>query len=46
MKSYVKGTRFHRSPFCDEMNYTQTGQLLKPETGTSLDAGIEWDFLQ
>jgi iron complex outermembrane receptor protein len=46
MKSYVKGTRFHRSPFCDEMNYTQNGQLLKPETGTSLDAGIEWDFLQ
>ena len=46
LKTYVKGTRFHRSPFCDEMNYTQNGQLLRPETGTSFDIGAEWKFLK
>jgi len=42
MKTWVRGTRFHRSPFCDEMNYTRSGELLKPEKGASLDAGVEW----
>lgn len=46
LKTWVKGTRFHRSPFCDEMNYTRNGKLLKPEKGTSLDVGLEWNFLE
>lgn len=46
MKTYLKWTRFHRSPFCDEMNYTRSGYMLKPETGMSLDAGLEWKFLE
>ena len=46
LKTYAKATRFHRSAFCDEMNYTQDGRMLKPETGVSLDAGVEWDFLE
>lgn len=43
-KSYFKAARFHRSAFCDEMNYTRDGKFLKPETGYSLDAGFEWNF--
>lgn len=46
MKTYVKGTRFFRSAFCDEMNYTKDGKFLDPETGWSVDAGIEWNFLK
>ena len=46
LKTYAKGTRFHRSPFCDEMNYTRDGWLLKPETGESLDVGVEWEFIE
>ena len=46
LKTYVKGTRFHRSAFCDEMNYTENGRLLRPETGTSLDIGADWNFLK
>lgn len=46
MKSYVKITRFHRSPFCDEMNYTENGELLKPERGWSADIGVEYSFLE
>ena len=42
LKTWVKGTRFHRSPFCDEMNYTKSGELLKPERGTSVDIGMEY----
>lgn len=45
MKLYAKGTRFHRSAFCDELSYTQDGAFLKPETGESLDIGAEWEFL-
>jgi iron complex outermembrane receptor protein len=45
LKTYVKGTRFHRSAFCDELNYTADGAFLEPETGYSLDAGAEWRFL-
>ena len=46
MKTWLKGARFHRSAFCDEMNYTKNGRLLDPETGLSLDAGLEWLFLE
>jgi len=46
LKTYVKGTRFHRSAFCDELNYTQDGKFLEPETGTSLDFGLEYEFLE
>ena len=45
MKTYIKGTRFHRSAFCDELSYTQDGVFLEPETGESLDIGMEWEFL-
>lgn len=45
LKTYVKGTRFHRSAFCDELSYTQDGKFLDPETGWSLDVGAEWVFL-
>ena len=45
LKTYVKGTRFHRSAFCDELSYTQDGRFLEPETGYSLDIGAEWAFL-
>jgi len=44
LKTYVKGTRFHRSAFCDELNYTADGTFLEPETGWSLDAGAEYAF--
>ena len=46
LKTYVKGTRFHRSAFCDELNYTEDGRFLEPETGTSLDIGAEYEFLK
>ncbi len=46
LKTYVKGTRFHRSAFCDELSYTQDGKFLDPETGASLDIGAEWEFLK
>ena len=45
LKTYIKGTRFHRSAFCDELSYTKDGRFLKPETGSSLDIGAEWEFL-
>ena len=45
LKTYAKGTRFHRSAFCDELSYTQNGRFLDPETGWSLDVGAEWKFL-
>jgi len=44
VKMFAKGTRFHRSAFCDELNYTKDGDFLKPETGTSLDVGLECTF--
>jgi len=46
LKTFVKGARFHRSPFCDELNYTQDGRFLRPETGTSLDLGGEYAFAE
>ena len=44
MKLFARGTRFHRSAFCDEMNYTKDGKFLEPETGVSLDVGFECVF--
>ncbi len=46
LKTYVKGTYFHRSAFCDELNYTEDGRFLEPETGASLDVGVEYAFLE
>ena len=45
LKTYIKGAQFHRSPFCDELSYTQDGNFLEPETGASLDLGLEWEFM-
>lgn len=45
VKTYVKGTRYHRSAFSDELSYTADGNFLKPETGTTLDLGFEAAFL-
>jgi len=44
MKVFAKGTRFHRSAFCDELSNTKDGKFLEPETGTSLDIGLEYTF--
>lgn len=44
VKTFARGTRFHRSAFCDELSYTRDGDFLDPETGWSLDAGVEWDI--
>ncbi|MBE6382178.1 MAG: TonB-dependent receptor [Lentisphaerae bacterium] len=46
LRTYVKGSRFHRSAFCDELSYTRDGKFLKPETGTEIDIGAEWEFLK
>ena len=46
LKTFVKGTRFHRSAFCDELNYTEDGRFLDPEQGTSLDLGLEYVFAE
>lgn len=46
LKLYTKATRFHRSAFCDELNYTQNGRLLEPETGYGADVGAEWIFCE
>ena len=46
LKTYVKGSQFHRSPFCDELSYTQDGYFLEPETGASLDVGFELELLE
>jgi iron complex outermembrane receptor protein len=43
VKSYVKLSRFHRAPFCDEVNFN-TNLPLDPESGYSADAGIEGTF--
>ena len=44
LKTYLRATRFHRSAFCDELDYTADGRMLEPETGVSADAGVEWEF--
>ena len=46
LKTYVKGSQFHRSPFCDELSYTPDGKFLEPETGASVDLGLEWNFAE
>ena len=46
VKTYLKGTRYHRSAFCDELNYTENGKFLKPETGTTLDFGLETELFE
>lgn len=45
-KTYVKATKFHRSPFCDERNYNIGSYMLRPEKGYSLDTGVEWNFME
>lgn len=44
LKTYMKGTRFHRSAFCDELSYTKDGRFLEPEKGVSFDIGAEWEL--
>ena len=44
VKTFVKGVRYHRSAFCDELNYTEDGKFLRPETGTALDFGVDARF--
>lgn len=46
LKVFLKGTRFHRSPFCDEMTYTESGELLESERGWSLDLGCDWQVTE
>ncbi len=43
-RGFLKFTRYHRSPFCDELNFTQDGQILTPEYGYGVDAGLDIDF--
>lgn len=45
-KVFVKGTRFHHYPRCDELNYTRDGEFLGSEHGWSLDLGFDWRFLE
>ncbi len=42
LKLFVKWSRFYRSPFCDEIAYTEPGKALDPEVGHSTDLGLEW----
>ena len=46
LKTFVKGTCYHRSAFCDELSYTEDGSFLDPETGASLDLGLDWAFAE
>lgn len=46
VKCYLKGSRFHKSAFCDEMNYTANGEFLKPERGSSVDLGFSAEFAE
>ena len=45
VRLFVKGARFHRSAFCDELSYAFNGDPIDPETGTSIDIGGELKFL-
>ncbi len=47
LKSYVRFSRFFRSPFVDEFSYTPTyeARVLSPEKGYMLDVGADWKFL-
>jgi iron complex outermembrane receptor protein len=42
MRTWIKTTRFYRSPFCDELSYTEGGKTLDPERGYSIDIGGEY----
>jgi iron complex outermembrane receptor protein len=46
VKAYLKATRFHRSPFCDELSHTEDGRLLNYERGFSFDLGAEALFCE
>lgn len=46
LKTYVKQTRFYRAPFCDEMNYVAPHTTLEPESGYSVDLGVDYAFLK
>ncbi len=43
-KSYVRFSRFFRSPFLDENPYAnyKAQEILRPETGWSVNAGFDW----
>ena len=45
-RTWMKTTRFFRSAFCDEMSYTENGEMLDPETGYSVDLGGEYAFIK
>jgi iron complex outermembrane receptor protein len=44
MRTWIKSSRFFRSPFCDELSYTENGEALDPENGYSFDIGGEYKF--
>ena len=44
LRTWAKSTRFFKSPFCDELSYTENGEALKPESGYSVDIGAEFAF--
>lgn len=44
LRTWIKTTRFFRSPFCDELSYTENGESLDPERGYSFDVGSEYKF--
>ena len=44
LKTYFKFSRFYRMPFIDETS-GNSGDLLAPERGARVDAGIDWSFL-
>ena len=47
LKTFVKFSRFFRNPFLDENPFKdfRAQKILSPETGWTLDAGIDWTFL-
>lgn len=47
LKTFVRTSRFFRSPFLDEIPYKdmKAQNLLRPERGWSVDVGLDWTFL-
>lgn len=46
-KTYVRFSRFFRSPFVDEFSYTTgSAEVLSPETGWMADVGADWSFIE
>lgn len=41
LRTFLRGSRFFRAPFCDEMNYVAADDKLTPESGYSLDLGLD-----